>query len=68
LQACVAGVVAFIIALYISKIGVLAFLSRITKKKTELNTYNACYLLVAAFGVVSIFVVTVDCSSPSGYY
>jgi hypothetical protein len=68
LQASIAGVVTFIIALYISKIGVLAFLSRITKNRTQLLDYYACCALVATFGVMSILIVTVGCSSPSGYY
>jgi hypothetical protein len=67
-QASIAGVITFIIALYISKIGVLTFLSRITKKKSQLHIYYACYLLVAGFGIISILVVTVGCSWPSGYY
>ena len=54
--------------MYISKIGVLAFLSRITKRKSQLYLYYACYLLVASFGIISILVVTVGCSWPSGYY
>lgn len=58
----------FIIALYISKIGVLAFLSRITKDRAQLRIYYACYWLVVAFGVISLLVVTVGCSWPSGYY
>jgi hypothetical protein len=68
LQASIAGVVTFIIALYISKIGVLAFLSRITKNRTQLLGYYACCALVAMFGIMSILIVTVGCSSPSGYY
>ena len=67
-QASIAGAVTFTIALYISKIGVLAFLSRITKNKTQLLIYHACHLLVAVFGFISILVVTVDCPSPSSYY
>jgi hypothetical protein len=68
LQASIAGVVTFIIALYISKIGVLAFLGRITKNRTQILGYYACCALVAIFGVMSILIVTVGCSSPSGYY
>jgi hypothetical protein len=33
-----------------------------------LHLYYACYLLVAGFGIISILVVTVGCSWPSGYY
>jgi hypothetical protein len=54
--------------LYISKIGVLAFLSRITKKKTRLFPSYACYLLVAGLGVISTIVATGGCSWPSCYY
>jgi hypothetical protein len=68
LQASIAGVVTFIIAVYISKIGVLAFLSRITKNRTQLLGYYACCALVATFGIMSVLTVTVGCSSPSGYY
>jgi hypothetical protein len=67
-QASIAGVVTFIIALYTSKIGVLAFLSRITKNRTQVLGYYACCALVATFGVMSVLIVTVGCSSPSGYY
>lgn len=67
-QASITGVITFIIALYISKIGVLAFLSRITKDRAQLRIYYAGYWLVAVFGVISLFVVTVGCSWPSGYY
>jgi hypothetical protein len=68
LQASIGGVVTFIVALYISKIGVLAFLSRITKNRTQVLGYYACCALVATFGVMSVLIVTVGCSSPSGYY
>ena len=68
LQASIAGVVTFIIALYISKIGILAFLSRITKNRARVLGYYACCALVATFGVMSVLIVTVGCSSPSGYY
>jgi hypothetical protein len=67
-QASIAGVVTFIIALYISKIGVLAFLGRITKNRTQILGYYACCALVAIFGLMSVLIVTVGCSSPSGYY
>jgi hypothetical protein len=60
--------VTFIIALYISKIGVLAFLGRITKNRTQILGYYACCALVAIFGLMSVLIVTVGCSSPSGYY
>jgi hypothetical protein len=68
LQASIGGVVTFIVALYISKIGVLAFLSRITKNRTQVLGYYAYCALVATFGVMSVLIVTVGCSSPSGYY
>ena len=58
----------FTVALYISKIGVLAFLGRITKNRTQVLGYYVCCALVATFGVMSVLIVTVGCSSPSGYY
>jgi len=64
----VAGIVAFILALYTSKIGVLVFLSRITKNKSQLLSYYACCGLVTVFGVMSILVATVQCTTASGYY
>jgi hypothetical protein len=59
------------LALYVSKIGVLAFLSRVqakTRNRNQRLLYYACCVLMTAFGIVSILVVTVDCSSVSGYY
>lgn len=67
-KASIAGAITFILALYISKIGVLAFLSRITKNRSQLLAYYVCYVLVGVFGVMSILIVTVDCRSESGYY
>ncbi|KAM0705577.1 hypothetical protein Q7P35_006936 [Cladosporium inversicolor] len=66
--ASIAGVVTFTVSLYISKIGVLAFLSRITKNRTQVLGYYACCALVATFGVMSVLIVIVGCYSPSGYY
>jgi len=48
--------------------GVLVFLSRITKNRSQLLTYYACCALVAVFGIMSILVVTVQRPSRSGYY
>lgn len=67
-QAAIGGIVTFIIALYISKLGVLAFLCRITKNRTQVLGYYACCGLVAVFGLMSILIVLVACPSETGYY
>lgn len=67
-QAAIGGIVTFIIAVYISKLGVLAFLCRITKNRTQVLGYYACCGLVAVFGLMSILIVLVACPSETGYY
>lgn len=67
-QASIAGIVTFLIALYISKIGVLAFLGRITKQKSQLLGYATCSVLAIIFCIMSILIVTIDCPSASNFY
>lgn len=58
----------FLIALYTSKIGVLAFLGRITKQKSQLLGYYTCIILGVIFCIMSILIVTIDCPSSSTFY
>ena len=54
--------------MYISKIGVIAFLMRITKNRTQVIIYYACCFAITLLGFISILIVTAGCLSPSGYY
>ncbi|GIZ40553.1 hypothetical protein CKM354_000388700 [Cercospora kikuchii] len=67
-QASVASLVLFLITLYLSKIAMIAFLSRITQAPAQIKLYHVCNGIVAALGLVSIIVATAGCSSASGYY
>ncbi|KAK5127064.1 hypothetical protein LTR85_008423 [Meristemomyces frigidus] len=66
--ASVAGVVTFIVALYISKCAMLSFLSRITKTPYQIKLYFICNCFVATMGVISALIATVGCPAESGYY
>ncbi|QIW98179.1 hypothetical protein AMS68_003697 [Peltaster fructicola] len=67
-SATIAGIITFTIALYLSKIAVLAFLARITKNKLHLNIYYACAGAFAVLCFISVLLVTVGCRSGSGLY
>lgn len=58
----------FVLALYLSKIAVLAFLARITKNKSQLVLYLACSVGFAAFAVASALVVTIGCPVKRDFY
>ena len=46
----------------------LAFLARITKTHSYIKIYHVLNGVVAALGLVTVLMVTVDCPSESGYY
>ncbi|KAK3724870.1 hypothetical protein LTR37_000918 [Vermiconidia calcicola] len=66
--ASVAGVVTFVVALYLSKCAMISFLGRITKTHSQVLLYKTCNVIVAVIGIVSLLAVTVDCPTGSGYY
>ncbi|KAK0948269.1 hypothetical protein LTR29_000386 [Friedmanniomyces endolithicus] len=67
-EASVGGIVTFVFALYLSKCAMIFFLSRITKTPRQLRLFLACNVLTAVIGVGSILMVTLGCSTESGYY
>ena len=70
-QASIAGIVTYIISLYLSKCSMISFLGRITKTKTpdtRMPLYHICNAMTAVIGVASLLTVTIDCASVSGYY
>lgn len=58
----------FLVALYLSKCAMLAFLSRITKTPAQIMLYHICNGVVGLLGVISIITVLADCPTGSGYY
>ncbi|GAB7350013.1 hypothetical protein MBLNU459_g0688t2 [Dothideomycetes sp. NU459] len=64
----VAGVVTFILSLYLSKITALVFMLRIASVKKTVIIYHACIAVTALFGIASLLAVTVDSPTQSGYY
>ncbi|KAK5131889.1 hypothetical protein LTR08_000477 [Meristemomyces frigidus] len=67
-DASIAGVVTFIVALYVSKCAMLSFLTRITKMPVQIKLYHICNAVVAIIGVITALIATVGCPAPSGYY
>jgi hypothetical protein len=67
-QASIAGIVTYIISLYLSKCAMISFLGRITKTHNQISLYHICNALTAMIGVASLLTVTTDCPSGSGYY
>lgn len=58
----------FLVALYLSKCAMLAFLSRITKTRHQIIFYHTCNAVVAVLGLASVLIATVNCPTVSGYY
>ncbi|KYG42468.1 hypothetical protein M433DRAFT_7122 [Acidomyces richmondensis BFW] len=67
-MATIAGVISFIIALYVSKCAMLFFLCRITKTPAQIKLFRACNVIVAVLGVLSALIATIACPTNSGYY
>lgn len=65
-----ASVVLFLLALYLSKCAMVAFLSRITKTPSQIRLYHICNGFVGFVGLASIIIATASChvASASGYY
>ncbi|KAH9814262.1 hypothetical protein Tdes44962_MAKER05699 [Teratosphaeria destructans] len=67
-EAVLAGVVTFILALYLSKCAMLCFLCRITKTPSQLKLFHICIAVIGTLGFISLFVASVGCRFDSGYY
>lgn len=68
LQATIASVATFVLALYTSKAAVVTFLARISKQNKHALVYWSCLGFVVAAGIASIFIVLVGWPNKSGYY
>ncbi|KAF2093215.1 hypothetical protein NA57DRAFT_48631, partial [Rhizodiscina lignyota] len=58
----------FLITLYFSKAGVVAFLERTTKTKKHQIVHYICFGLFAVLGIGSIIAITADCGNPNRYF
>lgn len=67
-QASMAGIVTYVVSLYLSKCAMISFLGRITKTHSRFSLYHACNAMTAMIGVASLLTVTIDCPSDSDYY
>ncbi|KXT14632.1 hypothetical protein AC579_3690 [Pseudocercospora musae] len=69
-EASIAGIILFLLALYLSKCAMVAFLSRITKAPEQIRLYHICNGFVGLIGLASTIIATASChvSSASGYY
>ncbi|EMC93284.1 hypothetical protein BAUCODRAFT_150636 [Baudoinia panamericana UAMH 10762] len=67
-EASIAGLVTFMMALYVSKCAMLFFLSRITKTPQQIRLFFICNIFTAVIGVISVLTAVAGCPTASGYY